>query len=130
MDAQTYRTRSLSFHLNLLISLTPTSDHLLELLLPSEIQSQDFTFSPFGGWQGGSGSREPPPNENIKQTAINHRSLVPRRRLARGNFPQMLQYLYTPYPKYPHIGGFQTYTSPDRRHSGVGVHVHDRVILD
>ena len=30
-------------------------DHSFGSLLPSEIQSQAFVFSPFGGWQGGSG---------------------------------------------------------------------------
>ena len=35
--------------------ITHEYEHSFRLLLPSEIQYQAFVFSPFGGWQGGSG---------------------------------------------------------------------------
>ena len=35
--------------------ITHECDHSFGSLLPSEIQSQAFVFSPFGGWQGDSG---------------------------------------------------------------------------
>ena len=47
---------------------------------------------------------EASPNENAKRTAINHRLIVPRGRIARGIVPQMLRYIYAPSQNRPISG--------------------------
>ena len=102
-----YHRRLLSFPWNLSIFLSPMS------VITCSDRCYHWQFNPkplyFHHLAGGSVAavhEEASPNENEKRTAIYHRSLVPRGRLARGSVPQMLRYIYAPSPKSPQTREF------------------------
>ena len=94
-----YHRQWISFPWNLSISASPTS------VTTHSYRCYRQKFNPklsyFHHLEGGRVSavhEKASPNENAKQTAIHHRSLVPRGRFARGSVPQMLCYIYPPSP--------------------------------
>ena len=83
------------------------------------------------GWQGGRVAavrEEASLIDNAKRTSIHHSLLVPTERLARGNVPQMLQYIYAPTPPNCPISGDTKQILPLTRDSAELARAHARLI--
>ena len=100
-----YHRWRLSFPLNLSIYVSPTSvTTRSDFCYHWTFNTKPSYFHHFVGGRVTAVHEESPPNDNAKRTAICHRSLVPRGRLARGSVPQILQYIYTPPQNRPRSG--------------------------
>ena len=96
----------IEFPSNLPISLSPTSvTFSSDCCYHQRFNPKPSYFHHLAGGRVVAIHKEASPNENAKRTTIHHRSLVHKRRLARGSVPQMLQYIYAPPQNRPISGG-------------------------